>query len=125
MALSAEFKTYLQELFSVVEDSHIRPMFGGAGVFRNGLMFAVATSGGMIALKADEQTIPTFQREGCEEWLPHQPGKKPVSMGYWYIPEWLADDPEQFEQWSEDAFSAALRIDNSKPLSRRKYKPNV
>ena len=43
-------------------------MFGGAGIFADGLMIALVADG-VIYLKADEQTIPAFEREGSRRSL--------------------------------------------------------
>jgi len=43
-------------------------------------------------------------------------------MGYWTVPEHLFDDPEEFAQWAQGAFEAALRADAKKPASKRKFK---
>lgn len=122
MALSKEFIEYLEELFSVVQGSTTKKMFGGAGVFRHGLMYALALGDGKIALKADAVTIPDFQAENCEAWYyeDKRGGKK--SMNYWYMPERLADDPDELREWAIKAFDVAVRADQAKPPSQRKLK---
>ena len=122
MAVDSEFENFVRELFEPLPDITFRNMFGGLGVFRNGLMFALCSSQNVLALKADVHTIPDFQKEGCREWQPRMEGRKPVSMGYWEVPERLMDDPADFEQWAEEAFSAAARLDAGKPASQRKLK---
>lgn len=119
MAVSGEFVTYLNDLFSVVPDTQIRRMFGGVGIFRHGLMYALATSDGRIALKADEQTVPGFRAENCSEWTYEMRGSsKP--MGYWYMPERLADDPDDLRDWALNAYEVAVRADARKPPKQRK-----
>ena len=54
--MDKEFITWLEDVFSAVPDTSIRKMFGGVGLFRHGLMYALALSDGRIALKADDQT---------------------------------------------------------------------
>ena len=38
-------------------------MFGGAGLFTDGMMIGLVADS-VIYLKADEQTVPDFEREG-------------------------------------------------------------
>lgn len=122
MALTKEFAAHLEDLFSVLPGSSVRRMFGGAGVFRDGLMYALSLDDGRLALKADAETQPQFLAEGMEEWsYPYKGGKK--SMGYWYMPERLLDEPEELGQWARSAFEAAMRADRAKPPSQRKFKP--
>lgn len=121
MALTREQAEWLQDLFSGVPGVSVRRMFGGAGVFREGLMFALSLDDGRVALKADEETIPDFVAEGSTQWTyPHRSGKQ-SEMGYWYAPERLFDDPDDFRTWAESAFMAALRVDARKPKSQRKH----
>jgi DNA transformation protein len=111
---------YLADLFSVVPDTTVKKMFGGAGVFRHGLMFALALDDGKIALKADAQTVPDFQAAGCSEWTYHDKRGKKMSMNYWYMPEYLADDPDELKTWALKAFDVAVRADQAKPPKQRK-----
>jgi len=121
MALSREFTDYLADLFSVVSNTTVKKMFGGAGVFRHGLMFALALDDGKIALKADSQTIPDFEAENCSEWVYHDKRGAKKSMNYWYMPERLAEEPEELKVWSMKAFEVAVRADQAKPPKQRKY----
>ena len=43
----------------------VRRMFGGAGIYADGTMFALVADG-VIYLKADEQNVPAFEREQLE-----------------------------------------------------------
>ncbi len=122
MGISNETAAYIEDRFSVVPDARIRKMFGGIGVFRHGLMFAVALDDGRIAFKADEKTVPEFEKEGSVQWVYEHKNRRSVSMGYWYAPERLADDSDAFAEWAEKAFQAAVRIDQAKPPSQRKLK---
>jgi len=122
MAISPEFVTYLEDLFSVVPGTSIRRMFGGVGIFRHGLMYALAMSDGRIAMKADEQNVPDFKAEGCEEWTYEMRKSPKKSMGYWFMPERLVDDEDDFRQWAMAAFEAAVRADARKPPKQRKLK---
>lgn len=121
MSITKEYVEYLAELFSIIPDTSVKKMFGGVGVFRHGLMFAVSLKSGKIALKADYQTIPDFQEQGCTAWVyENAKSGKQVNMGYWYAPEHILDEPDELEKWALNAFEAAARIDTKKPPSQRK-----
>lgn len=122
MALQPEFVVYLEDLFSVVPGTTVKKMFGGVGVFRHGLMYGLALSDGRISLKADDETVADFTAEGCEEWQYQRKNGKMATMGYWYIPERLADDGEALLDWSMKAFDVAVRADAKKSPSQRKLK---
>ena len=58
---------HLAELFEPVGGVTIKRMFGGLGVFKGGLMFALLSSDDVFYFKADEKTAPAFAAEGCEQ----------------------------------------------------------
>ncbi len=120
--MDKEFITWLEDVFSAVPDTSVRKMFGGVGLFRHGLMYALALSDGRIALKADDQTKQLFLDENCEEWSHERKDGKRTYMGYWYMPERLVDDPDELREWSMKAFDVAVRADQKKPPSKRKLK---
>ena len=122
MALSNEFIDYLTDLFAVVPGTTVKKMFGGVGMFRQGLMYALALGDGKIALKADAETIPDFEAEGCEAWYYEDKRSGKKSMNYWYMPERLADDEVELLEWSMKAFEVAVRADQNKSKSQQKLK---
>ena len=121
MALTREQANWLEELFAVLPGSSVKRMFGGAGIFRDGLMYAVSLDGGRVALKADVVNRPAFLVEGQEEWVsPYKGGVK--SMGYWYMPERLLDEPDELRIWAQAAHDAAVRADLARPPRPRKLR---
>ena len=65
---SAEDPDYIAELFAAFGPVKVRRMFGGAGLFVDGLMIGLVGDG-VIYLKADEHTIPAFEREDLKSVL--------------------------------------------------------
>ena len=122
MAVDDEIEALLRELFEPMGSVTFRRMFGGLGIFRHGLMFALYSSQGVLAMKADEHSRSRFEAENCIEWQPHMVGCKPISMGYWHAPERLMDEPDEILEWANCAFEAAVRIDQAKPPEKRKLK---
>ncbi len=117
-----EYQQFLEERFEPVGDVVFRRMFGGLGIFRHGLMFALVAGEDGLCFKADEETIPRFEAVGCGPWLYEGKGGKPVEMGYWHAPERLFDEPDEFREWALAAFEVAVRADAKKPPSQRKLK---
>jgi DNA transformation protein len=54
---------FIVELFAPFGPVTVRRLFGGAGLFAEGLMFGLVFDGA-IFLKVDDASIPDFQREG-------------------------------------------------------------
>ncbi len=110
----AGLEDLLEELLAPLGGVSIRRMFGGRGVFRDGLMFALLSSRGVFYLKADEETAPAFVAEGCEQWTPEMTGRT-MAMPYWRAPERLFDEPDEFADWARGAYAAARRMEAAKP----------
>jgi len=73
---------YLHELFAEFGAVQVRRMFGGAGVYADGLMFALV-SDGVIYLKADPDSVPAFERESCAPFQYDTKTGKRAIMSYW------------------------------------------
>ena len=55
---------HIRELFREFGPVGVRPMFGGAGLYADGVMFALI-SDDLIYLKASATTVAAFERENC------------------------------------------------------------
>ena len=81
-------------------------MFGGAGIYRDGRMFALVADG-EVFLKSDKSLEPRFLAAGCRKFVYEKDGKK-IAMSYWSLPEAALDDAEALKDWAEATFQAAL-----------------
>jgi DNA transformation protein and related proteins len=101
---------FIRDLFAPFGPITIRRMFSGAGIFAEGLMFGLIVRD-VIYLKADQMSIPDFEREGCEPFT-YTRGKsagRPSehALPYWRVPERLYDDPDELAVWARRAFAIA------------------
>jgi DNA transformation protein len=90
-------------------------MFGGAGIYRDDVMFALV-SDGEVFLKADDKTAPDFKAAGSRPFVYDKDGKS-VTMSYWSMPDDAADDAELLKTWADLAFRTALQ--KAKPKKKR------
>jgi DNA transformation protein and related proteins len=114
-------ESHIVDLFAAFGPVVVRRMFGGGGIYADGLMFAIVT-GGMIYLKADAQTIPAFEKEGLKPFTYAPKGRKQISFSYWRMPDRLYDDADELACWAREAVMAAHRAAENKVSggSRRK-----
>jgi DNA transformation protein and related proteins len=98
----------VRELFQEFGSVAVRRMFGGQGIFVEGLMIALI-AGGVIYLKADAETIPQFEREGLAPFSYQTKDGARTLASYWRMPDRLYDDPEELARWVRAARAAALR----------------
>ncbi|MCQ4165441.1 TfoX/Sxy family protein [Tahibacter harae] len=114
---------YLLELLSGLGPVSARRMFGGHGIYHDGLMIAVVVEQRPY-LKVDDLTRADFAAAGCEVWTYGGKGK-PIEMGYWSVPDEAMDSAEAMTPWARRAYAAALRKANAprpakKPLAAKK-----
>jgi DNA transformation protein len=119
MSIDPGFRDFVQDQLSEVGPITIRSMFGGGGVYADGVMFGLIAFDALY-LKADETTIPDFESEGSEPFTYEGEGK-PIRMSYWQVPERLYEDPDDMTAWAHKALEVARRAKASKP--KRQPKP--
>jgi DNA transformation protein len=98
----------IQELFAVFGAVAVRRMFGGAGIYADGVMIALVADG-VIYLKVDEVNTPAFERENLAPFTYATKGGRRGVMSYRRMPDRLYDDPEELATWARDALAAARR----------------
>ena len=103
---------FIRDLFAQFRPVTVKRMFSGAGLYCDGVMFALVVRG-TIYLKADEASIADFKREGSGPFT-YTRGKKSGrvsehALPYWRLPERLYDDPDELAVWAERALAIAQR----------------
>ena len=108
---------HIRELFAGFGAVEVRRLFGGAGLFAGGVMLGLV-AGGEIYLKADAETVPVFEAEGCGPFeYATKTGKRALNS-YWRLPERLYDDAEELAVWAARSLAIAQR----KPAAGRRRK---
>lgn len=103
----SEFVDNLHEVFTLFGPLSTRRMFGGHGIYHQGLMFALVADD-QLYLKADAQSSSLFEAQGLERFRYIKNGKT-MKMSYFLAPEVIFDDPDQARIWATHAYDAALR----------------
>jgi DNA transformation protein len=98
----------IHDLFSAFRAVTVRRMFGGAGIYADGVMFALLADGALY-LKAGEANAPDFDRENLEPFTYTAKTGKRAVMSYRRMPERLYDDPDELADWAARALQVAQR----------------
>ena len=99
-------------------------MFSGAGVYRDGVFFALATSDGGIYLKCDAEIEDRFRAAGSGPFTYGRDERK-ITMSYWSLPNEALDDSDALKVWAELAYQAALRKPEKPAKRAKKAKPHA
>jgi DNA transformation protein len=119
------FLTFVPELFEQMGPVTVRRMFGGAGAYARGRMFALI-AGDVIYLKVDDALKAKLIAAGSAGpfvWAPESGPKagRKVEIGYWRLPDSAMDDPDEAAKWGKAALKVALAA-TAAPKRRRKPK---
>jgi len=106
-AKEKEFVSYVVELMQPVGMVSAKRMFGGYGIFLDGLMFALVADS-TLYLKADAETENVFEEKGLEKFKYNKKGKE-YSMSYYCAPEEALEDMDEMNDWARRSCEAALR----------------
>ena len=98
----------IRDLFQGIGPVQIRRMFGGQGIYRDGMMFALE-SGGELYLKADPQTQDIFRDLGSRPFAYTSRDGRTTTMSYWLLPDSALDDPDAAADLARVAIEAARR----------------
>jgi DNA transformation protein len=118
VGISREYREFVADAFSAFGEVQIRPMFGGAGIYRDGLMFGLISSQEGVYLKADDASRVRFEAEGLEQFAPEMPGRPAIAMLYWRVPDRLLEDGDELAEWARAAFGVAFRTRKPKKAAR-------
>ena len=99
---------HLRDLFSAFKPVTVRRMFSGAGIYAEGLIFAIVVDD-VIYLKVDDTNQADFEREKLPPFRYRRSGGQRAAMSYRRMPDRLYDDPDQLAQWAARAYAAASR----------------
>ena len=97
----------LGKLFEPFAAVTIKGMFGGRGVYAEGLMFALQ-AGDNIYLKTDASSRPRFSEVGSTPFVYCSP-MGPKETSYWLMPAAASGDADALKTWCGLALEAARR----------------
>ncbi len=103
----SDFIPFVQELLEDWAPVSARRMFGGHGLYHEGLMFAIVMDQ-RLYLKTDEINRPEFEALGLSPFTYAMKGKD-VALSYWAAPDAIFDAPEDAVRWAKSSCDAALR----------------
>lgn len=118
MPPSESYLDYVKDLFSSFGEITIRKMFGGAGVYCDGAIFALIAED-EFWFKVDDVTRVEFEAAGLKPFEVEMNGKV-GTMSYYNVPEDIFDDNDELRHWTFMALAASARA--KKPAKKKSKK---
>jgi DNA transformation protein len=106
MAVSSEYIDYILDQLACVGEVSARRMFGGAGIYRDCLFFALIAND-TLYFKVDDSNKPDFETAGMGPFRPF--GEKSYAMYYYEVPIEVVEDGDTLRVWAEKALDVAQR----------------
>ena len=121
--MSESFASYLRDLFAELGPVSLRKMFGGQGLYHDGLIIGLVI-GDELFLKTDAITRSAFEQAGGEPFTYRGKGK-PVVMSYLSPPTEAMESAHSMKPWAQLAWEAALRKQAAGHSSKRQCAPRL
>ena len=120
MAVSNDFRDFVLEQIAPSGKVVARCMFGGIGLYLDGLFFALISED-TLYYKTDESNRARYEQAGSHPFCPFPERPRHV-MAYWQVPAEVLEDSDVLQDWTREALAAALAA-RSKRSARRRRSP--
>lgn len=106
MSVSDDYRAFVLEQLAAAGRVTHRAMFGGVGLYLDGLFFALIADD-TLWLKTDDSNRPRFERAGSRPFCPF-PDRPDQQMAYWEVPAEVLEDADELRIWAREAQAVAL-----------------
>lgn len=105
MAVSG-YANYILDLLLPLGNMKARKMFGGFGIYKNGIFFALIINN-ILYFKVDDTNQSDYESFGSKPFTYTNKNEKLVSMSYWEVPIDILENHDAIAKWVEKAVQAA------------------
>lgn len=95
------FVRYVVEQLAALGEVEPRAMFGGYGVYHDGVFFAIV-DGGRLFFKTDGASRAEYESRGMG---PFRPTKEMTLRSYYEVPAEVLESPEELALWARRALA--------------------
>jgi len=114
MANTPDFIAHILELMRPSGRASARAMFGGHGLYLDGLIVAIVVLD-VLYLKTDDETRAAYMKRALDQFSYTTKEGKAYAMRYHRAPEEAVEGPDAMREWLRPALGAALRNAQKKP----------
>lgn len=117
MAITDSFKDYIADQLQYLErigHVSIKKMFGGAGIYFDGLIFGIISDKDVLFFKVDDSNRSDYESIGKGPFKPFD--DKPMVMPYYEVPEDVVENMEMLAEWA----SKAIGVSQKTPPKKKK-----
>lgn len=104
MPVTENYLNYVLDLLDGAGPVEVRRMFGGAGLYIDGLFFALIADD-ILYFKVDESNEEDYKLAGMEPFRPFGT----YSMSYYQVPPGVMEDNGELKAWVQKSLRAAAK----------------
>lgn len=112
MPVSQAYLDMVREFLAPLGAISVRRMFGGAGIYSGGVMFALVEDD-VLYFKADDTTSVRYVDEGMTPFT-FEGQTRMVETSYWRAPERVFDEPDEMLDLAREAITVAANAKKAK-----------
>ncbi|HMS53805.1 MAG TPA: TfoX/Sxy family protein [Fimbriimonadaceae bacterium] len=110
MGFSAAYRTQVEDLLEQVVPITSKAMFGGVGIYSEGLFFALIAED-KLYFKVSDLNRGDYEEAGMGPFFPFD---SPTPMHYWEVPQSVLDNLEELRVWVDKALAVAASAKSKK-----------
>ena len=112
MKVSNEYLQFIMQKFDSLGYVTNRAMFGGYGIFHEGVMFALIADD-TLYFKVNESNLDSYEQAGSKPF--------PHGISYWEVPAELLEEDSKLHEWANTSIEIAHEL-TLKKVGRGKHK---
>jgi len=105
MPVSEEYLDYTLDQLGCIGEIVAKKMFGGVGLYHDGLFFGLIASD-VLYFKVDDENRSHYEAAGSRSFQPYDGA---YSMNYFEVPVDVLEDVDKLRVWASAAVAAAER----------------
>ena len=119
MAANRTYLAFVTELLSPIGHVTVRRMFGGAGIYCDGTIFALVADD-VLYFKTSDRTRAQFIAEQSAPFAYSHKNGRLIETSYWRVPERLFEDEDELRVWAADAMAIARETKAQSPAVKKR-----
>jgi DNA transformation protein len=101
-----------EEVLGHIPGITARAMFGGYGVYKDGVIFGLIDDD-RLYFKVDDTNRNDYEAAGSKPFVYLHKGKE-MSMAYWEVPEVVLENKDEVEKWLQKSVTASVNAKKKK-----------
>jgi DNA transformation protein and related proteins len=118
MPVQPQFLAYVLEQLGALSALRSNRMFGGVGLYSDGLFFGLIDDD-TVFFKTDDSNIAPYRERNMPRFMPF-PDRPEAVLGYHQVPADVIEDAETFVDWARRSVAVALAAQARKAARPRK-----